>query len=540
MCSGSITLSACAKLFPVEMIYRFNDICLDTQLYQIKNGEHPVPVEPQVFDLVVYLVQNHRRVVPRGELLAELWPGKVVSDAALNGCLKAARKAVGDNGRAQRIIKTVHGRGYQFVASLSEGSTDSETTPTAAIDISTSGELRKPSILVLPFSGRSSDPGDKYFAQGITDEVRMCLSRFKQILVIARESSMELESMDALSAASRLGVDYVLDGSVQRSGELVRISTRLMKGISGEQLWAEQYERQYKDIFQLQDDIANKITSTLAGRIESDARDQAMLKAPSDLNAYDFLLRGNYYFDDWGGTQDNMPKAEEMYRKALELVPDFAAAYTGLACVYTHLLDHGWTDTPQATGEAAIEFALKAIALDERDSSARLALAYCYYLVRSDFDRSVAQFRVAIDLNPNDYNIYCIASWVCLCSGNLDEGISCGTKAFQRNPLLPDNCLLALGFGEYLAERYEKAVAAFNRMSDVVPEAEACIAACYAQLGETEKADAAATAFLKNVDQTPVRETDWREFWLEKLGELRNDEPLDHLLDGVRKAGLLD
>lgn len=530
------------------MIYRFHNISLDTQLYQIKHGDHLIPVEPQVFDLLVYLIQNHQRVVTRNELLDKLWSGKVVSDAALNGRLKTARKALGDSGRAQNIIKTVHRRGYQFVApvSLSDRTEDrAQELPMVSDDGSVSSSMdtspKKPSILVLPFTNRSHDPEDEYFVYGITDEVRLCLYRFRQILVIARESSMELANTDPVSAAKQLAVDYVLDGNVQRAGDRVRIFTRLLKGGNREQLWAEQYDRQLKDVFQVQDDIAQKITSTLVGQIESDSRVQAMHKVSTNLTAYDYYLRGNYYFDDWNGTREHMVKAEKMYSTAIELAPELAAAYAGIALVQLKRLDSGWTDSAEVTGNTAFKFASKAVDLDERDGNARLALAYSYFIARSDFDRATAQIRIALELNPNDYQSYCIGGWICLCSGSLEEGIRCSREALRRNPLLPDMCLMSYGFTEYLGARYEHSIEIFNRMSKSEPEVDACIAACYAQLGNGVKASAAVKAFLAHIDKNPGNDADaWRKYWIEKLGRFKNEESLDHLVEGVFKAGLID
>lgn len=256
---------------------------------------------------------------------------------------------------------------------------------------------------------------------------------------------MELESADPVSAATQLAVDYVLAGSVQRSGGQVRITSQLINTSTGEHLWAEQYDRQFKDVFAIQDDIAQKITTTLVGQIESDSRDRAMHKFPADLTAYDFYLKGNYYFDDWNGTRENMSKAEGMYSKAIELAPDFAAAYAGLALVQLHRLDNGWTDSRESTGEEAINFAHKAVDLDGRDSNARLVLGYSYFMVRADFDRATAQIHIALELNPNDYQSYCIGGWVCMCAGSLKEGVQCREKAIQRIPCYPITAYGRLG-----------------------------------------------------------------------------------------------
>lgn len=525
------------------MIYRFGETSLDTRLLQLRNGHDPVAAEPQVFDLLLYLLKHRDRVVARDELFQKLWAGKVVGDAALNACVKAARKVVGDSGRTQQVIKTVHGRGYQFTAGVTEIADDVLAGP-AGPETNTSGKSEpsrdRPSILVLPFANQSANPDDEYFAVGITDEIRLDLCRFRSIVVIARDSSMELKISDPLLAARHLNVDYVLVGSVQRASDRIRVSARLLNAASGEQVWAERYDRELRDAFEVQEDLAQRIIGMLVDKIEATARERAMRKPPVDLTAYDYLLRGNYYFNDWHASEQDITYAEEMYTRALEVDPGCAAAYIGLASVQVHRLDAGLTNSPEDTGEAAIRFARRAVELDAQDSSARLALANAYFFAQSNHDQATAQIRIALELNPNDYHSYCFGGWICMCSGELEEGARCSSEAIQRSPLLPDDCLGTIGCTEYLMGHYDAALRAFSRILEPDSTIIACIAACYGQLDESEKATHAAADFLNRVVDDPGEDAvRSREYWADVF-DFKDPARFEHLMEGMHKAGLVE
>lgn len=501
-------------------------------------------IEPLVFDLLLYLIENRDRIIGRDELFSKLWPGKVVGDSSLNGCVKSVRKALGDSGRRQQIIKTVHGRGYQFIATvdlmeeplneLSERLSDPLDDATQPV-----GRDHKPSILVLPFTHQGGDPDDVHFAVGITDEIRYILCRYRDIVVIARDSSSELGSTDPVQAAKHLRADYVLAGNIQTQDKRARVSVRMLSAESGEQVWADRYDREMKDTFKVQDDLAQRIFTRLTGRIEDDSRVKAMQKSEVDMTAYDFLLRGNYYFNDWNASEQDTDTAEGMYARALEIDPSVAAAYVGLGSVWVHRIDRGWVGSSEEAGDKAIKFARRAVELDEFDGNARLVLATAYFFGRSNFDQARAQLGIALELNPNDYQSYCFGGWMCMCSGDLQEGVRCTEEALRRNPLLPDNCLWTIQVTEYLVGQYDKAIDAFGRMLSEEPESMAYIAACHAQLGDLDNAAHSTAEYLeKAVVGQGVKDVRSQEYWAEYF-DFRNPAHFEHLLDGLRKAGLV-
>lgn len=526
------------------MIYLFDNFSLDTQAYQLRYEGQPIPTEPQVFDLLRYLIEHRDRVVSRDELLQNLWPGKVVTDSAVSARLKAARRAVNDSGSAQQLIKTVHGRGYQFIGTVS-GSESHSSSPAGTRQEPRDVPLGdfssgKPSILVTPFAERSPSEEIRYVADAITDELRAGLSRFRQIIVFSREASLDPDALQSVAESQQISVDYQLKGSVHKSGPAIRISVELVNAKTGEHIWGDKYDRRViDDVFATVDELAQSILSLLVGRIELDKRHSAMHKASSSATAFDYYLRGNHYFQDWDCPRENMDPASEMYSKAIELDPELAAAHAQLAAVYVQAVDKGWSDTPEEDAAAAEKLARRAITLDPNDHIAHLALGAAYLYGRADPEMAQAQFAIALDLNPNYFGTYCFTGWASICIGQYEEGRSCALEAIRRNPFMSDDCLWTFGFAEYLLGRYSEAIDAFARMSNPGPEINAAIAACYAQLGDLESARTAAQRFERSAGHPGRSVAAWRDYWL-KLFRFEVDRTLDLLIDGVRKAGLCD
>lgn len=255
--------------------------------------------------------------------------------------------------------------------------------------------------------------------------------------------------MDAGEAAKRLGVQYALSGSMRRVGDQVRITANLVEAETGLQIWSEQYDHVLYDIFQVQDKVAQKIVTMLVGKIERSDRERSLRKETGNLTAYECVLQGRYHFGDWHGSKDDVHRAREMFKKAIELDPGYAAAYAGLAATYHDDFKHGWSSNPDESGAKCIELAKKAIELDEHDSFAHLVLSSAYWKVKSNFELAKSQLDAAIDLNPNYFWNYCYGCWFSVCYGDLETSMVQGKEAMRRNPLLPDGCLHSLGFVEY-------------------------------------------------------------------------------------------
>jgi adenylate cyclase len=425
-------------------------------------------------------------------------------------------------------------KAYRAIVMGTAASTPPSNHPAPAMSV------EKPSIVVLPFQNMCGDTESDYFVDGITEEIMTGLSRFREIVVAARGSSIlsGAQSLDTAEAASKLGVRYALDGSVRRAGNRVRITARLIEGETGHQIWSERYDRDLDDIFEVQDDLAQRIVSVLAGKIERSDRERALRKETNNLSAYECVLRGRQFFGDWHGSEDDVRRAAEMFERAIELDPRYAAAYAGLAATYEQKFQHGWTSTPEITGDLCIELARKAIELDEHDSYAHLVLSSAYWRVKSDFELARRQLETAIVLNPNYYWNYCYGCYFSVCAGDTDISVDLGNEAIRRNPLLPDGCLWTLGFTEYLAGRYENAIATVGRMTTLEPESYACLAACYAQLGRDEESKTAAEEFYGQSDKGAMDIVEWRSYWATHF-KFKGQASVDHLIEGLDKAGLV-
>jgi len=400
--------------------------------------------------------------------------------------------------------------------------------------------LDKPSLTVLPFTNLSTNPDSDYFVEGINQEILTRLSRFREIIVASNAASVLAykQTMDAGEAARKLGVQYALQGSVRRSGDRVRITATLFASDSGQQIWSESYEHFLDDIFKVQDDVALRIVTMLVGKIEQSDHARSVNKETSKLTAYEYVLRGRHYFGDWRGSKDDVMKARQMFEKAIELDPGYAAAYSGLSATYCEEVDHSWSNDLDTAGNLCIEYAQKAIELDENDSLAHLTLSSAYWHIRKDFDLARSQLHTAIELNPNYYWNYCYGCWFSACAGDLDVCVRHGIEAIRRNPLLPNSCLSVLGLAEYLSTDYEKAIESLSQIDKLDSRDHACLAASYAQLGRLEEAQNVANEFFKLSKHASLTRDDWYTFWTMEF-DFKDQNPVEHLIEGLDKIGLV-
>jgi TolB-like protein len=241
------------------LLYLFDDYVLDTERRELRRGEALVAVEPKVFDLLAYLVENRQHVVGRHDLIAHVWGGRIVSESAIARCINGARSAIGDSGEAQRLIKTLQRQGLRFVGSVREDpGCSSDADERAGTEKPVALPLPdRPSIAVVPLDNVSGEREQDYFCDGITEDIITELSRFSELFVIARNSSFQYKgkAVDVRQVGRELGVRYVLQGSIRRSRDRVRISVQLVDAVTGAHRWAERYDRQFEDIFAIQDEL---------------------------------------------------------------------------------------------------------------------------------------------------------------------------------------------------------------------------------------------------------------------------------------------
>ena len=318
--------------------YIFEEYAFDTDRRELHRGADVVSVTPQVFDLLDYLIRNRERVVSKDDLINAIWNGRIVSDAALTTRLNAARTAIGDSGEEQRLIKTLPRKGFRFVGPVREAqgpagaaTADNPTEPPKpALTLPD-----KPSIAVLPFTNLSSDPEQDYFADGMVEDIITALSRFKALFVIARNSSFTYKgrAVDVKVVGRELGVRYVLEGSVRKAANRVRITGQLVDTATGAHLWADRFDGGLGDIFDLQDQVTESVVGAIAPAVEKAEIERAKRKPTESLDAYALYLRGLASYYQFASRQAN-DEALRLFNSAIELDPDFASAYGRAAFCY--------------------------------------------------------------------------------------------------------------------------------------------------------------------------------------------------------------
>jgi TolB-like protein len=287
------------------LLYRFEKYVLDTDRRELRQVGDLVPLAPKVFDILFYLIRHRERVISKDDLMAAVWDGRIVSESALTTRLNGARKAIGDSGEEQRLIKTLPRKGFRFVGDVHEGDIRVERTPATAParDISVAGFVARdqPSIVVFPFANLSGDPLQDYFTDGIVEDITTELSRFSELFVIARNTSFiyKGQAIDVRAVGRDLGVRYALEGSVRKVDKRVRITGQLIDAESGKHMWADRYESSIEDIFEMQDQMAHSVVGAITPRLEQAEIERAKRKPTESLSAYDCFLRGMANWHDW-------------------------------------------------------------------------------------------------------------------------------------------------------------------------------------------------------------------------------------------------
>jgi adenylate cyclase len=407
----------------------------------------------------------------------------------------------------------------------------------------------RPIIAVLPFDNMSSDPEQVYFSDGMTEEVITELSRFRELMVIARNSSFAFrgQSMDVREIGRQLGAAYIVEGSVRRADQRVRIAAQLVEAATGAHLWADRYDRSIEDVFAIQEEIARGIVANVAQRVGDESRMTARRRPPEDLRAYDLYIQGNHATDEW--RPEAQALSEKLFQEARRIDPSFARAYAGLA--YIHLnraLEEGmWVPgEPDEHRLAALRFAEEALALDPNDPRVHSILGFtCFYL--RQFVRAERHLDLARTMNPNDPTIQIVSGWVQGCLGRPEQGLAAAELASRLNPRHPawyesirGRMLFLLGRHAEAAPRLESLNfphAPLRHLRDV-----AWLAAAYGHLGRIEDARRRGESFLLsaaslwrgNPGAGPAEYVDW----LVDVSFLQQEADIEKLRGGLRLAGL--
>jgi adenylate cyclase len=387
----------------------------------------------------------------------------------------------------------------------------------------------RPSIAVLPFDNLSGQADETYFSDGITEDIITGLAHFRSLSVIARNSSFAFRDkpLDLAEIGRKLGASYLLEGSVRRAGDRVRVTAQLIEAATGVHLWAERYDRRLEDIFALQEEVARTIVSTLVGRIQDARLHQALKKPTTNLEAYDCLLRGMAH--NRGYAEGDNQKAHEMFERAVALDPHYALAHACMATAYLAL--HGHASAPSRVLDEAYAMASHALELDPQESNCHRVLSNVW-MYRRDFDACEYHYRAAIALNPNDPDRLIGLAYVLVLRGRHEEGLEMMQEAVRLNPFQPTWYSARFAVAFYCLRRYAEAARAFKQIPTPGYWARARLAACYGQLGHTTEAKAQVEAILQIRPDFTVHDFLLRDVLLER------QEDREQLREGLVKAGL--
>jgi len=452
------------------MLYSFDDCLLDTDRRELKRAGAAVELEPQVFDLLAYLLRERGRVVTRDDLLAAVWQGRIVSESTLGSRINAARTAIGDDGTSQRLIRTLARKGVRFVGDVREDrapSAPAEARPQLAIAAAVGGgnvDLPAgdwPAIAVLPFTNMSGDSETDYFADGMAEEIITALARCGGILVIARNSSFTYkgEAVDIRRVGRELNVGYVLEGSVRRSQDRLRITAQLIETQGGTHIWADRFDGNFSDVFELQDRIAETAAAVIEPKLRYTEAERVRRRPPQNLDAYELWLRAISHVSEF--TPESMAAALDCCDRAIALDPTFSLAMASAAYYHGHCNLQGWVEKPDRRRAKSIRMAYEAVEIAKDDSNVLWQGAFALWSLEQNHSRAVEWFRRSLAVNPNNAMALALAGWVEAADGDPARGRQLLERSQRLNPRHPRGWFVWTGMAvaNIVDARYEEAIA---------------------------------------------------------------------------------
>ena len=563
---------------PADRRFRLGNWQVRPASGEIADGQTVVRIEPKAMDVLVYLAAHEGQVVSREELERNVWHGALVGYDAVTGTIIKLRKALDDDARHPRYIATIPKRGYRLLPGavqppdpelpgglqLSAPALLSESRPwpsrswmlkigllaaiLVAISVTVLVRQRQapesdalvprgsdiPSLVVLPFSNLGGDRDQQYFIDGLTEDLITGLSKLSGLRVIARNSAFAFAGTETppREAAEQLGVRYVLQGSMRRSGDRLRVTARLVDTDTGTHLWAEQFDGGVGDLFAFQDRVAEQTAAALSVTLTESERRGLAAQPTTSFAAYEDYLRGRMIYGTLTKQENNLARA--MYRHAIDKDPRFALAYAGLALSYIDDARSGWDEDDGTSADQAMEMAKKAVDLDGTLPQAHFARGFVYLYGQARHQEAIAEARRAIQLDPNYADAYALLSSAYFFAGELDRTIDLDQEAMRINPASSFIYHIHLGRRQYLEGRYHEALetllSAAAKNYNYLPT-HVWLAATYAKLGDLEEAEWSA-------DQVRTLDPSFSvEDWMRRR-PYKNPEHRRLLVSGLQAAGL--
>lgn len=516
----------------------FGEHLLDPDRRELARGGEPVTVGPKVFDLLMYLLRNRERVVTKDDLIGAVWDNRIISESTLTSHINAVRKAIGDTGEEQRLVRTIARKGYRFVGDVQEIDASEEAdqvrpheplAPALALP-------DRPSIAVLPFLNLSGDPTQDYFVDGVVEDIISALSRMSWLFVIARNSSFTYKgrAVDVKQVGRDLGVRYVLEGSLRKAANRVRITGQLVDASTGATLWSERFEGKIDDIFELQDQLTADVMGAITPQLERVEIERARHKPTESLDAYDYHMRGMRKFRQL--SRGAIDEALPLFYEAIQRDPDFASAYAMAAWCYSLRKVNRWMSDPERQIAEGTRLVCRAVELGQDDATALAASVHPLVHLTRDLDGSIALVDRALVLDPNLAAGWFVGGFVRMWRGQPDDAIERIARAMRLSPLSPDMQRMEVGIAmaHLLAGRPGDALSWAEKASRHISDRAfpiGVLAAIYAQAGRGDEARLAIQQ-LRQLDP---------ELRLSNLGEwlpFQRPQDLAIFVEGLRKAGL--
>ena len=521
------------------MQFTFDNQTLDTERRELLRDGTAIPVQPQVFDLLVYLVQNRERVVSKEDLIGLVWAGRTVSGSTFTSRVNAARTAIGDSGRDQKLIRTISRKGLRFIGTVQEPANSNRPAgrlPEKSLERPPSGLPLpdRPAIAVLPFNNMSGEREQEYFSDGISEDIITALSKLRWLFVIARNSSFTYKgkSVHMKQVAEELGVRYLLEGSVRKSGDRVRITAQLNDVATGSHIWAERYDRDLADVFAVQDQITEAIVAAIEPQIYAAENFRARSKPPNSLDAWDLVMRALWHY--WRVTRQDNVVAQALLEKAIAIDPRYGQALSVLATSHMSGVHLGWADLGSAA-PIAERAALAAVEADSEDSWAHNALGSVYFSTRR-LDDSLAEFELALQLNPNfslAQGYYGLALSYC---GRWQEAHEAAQRAIRLSPRDPSSAIYygIAAYAQFVGRNYQQAIAlareAIRQRGDFTG-AYRVLTVAAAMSGQAEAVAAALQELRRAQPNISLA-------WIADQLPWKLDADREHYLEAFRRAGL--
>jgi adenylate cyclase len=520
-------------------IFLFEEFRLDRQGEGLSRRNErgifvPVSIGLRALDILNVLVERSGSLVTREEIMAAVWGRTVVENANLTVQIAALRRVL-DEGRVEgTCIQTVAARGYRFVATVTREENANRDQAEVFASAARLSIVDKPSVAVLAFTNMSGSPEQEFIADGIAEDIITALSRCPWLLVIGRNSSFTYKgrAVDLKQVGHELGARYVLEGSVQSAGDRLRITAQLVEAETGVHIWANRYDRDFADIFAVQDEITESVTIAIAPAVADAEQRRAMRKPTESIDAWTAFQRGIWHLHKFN--PDDNARAQTFFQQSIDFDPTFAPAYCGLAWAHTQAATVLQTYRLTEAQNSAEALARRAIALDPAGAEAHSTLGFVLWL-RGDSDGAVAEARQALAISPNLAFAHAVLGAALIFSGQPRDGIVAFQTAIRLDPhqsMLPSR-LMHMAMGFYFCREYETAAEVAKqaiRTNPDYPNTYRWLAAALGQIGQIEEAKEALQKAIaiapSSFDMYVRRRVPWH-----------RPEDHAHMIEGLRKAG---